>query len=586
MLLVCPGDREAVILVNRNTKHKVSLEEKIMKFRHFLPAFVLTFCVTCTALADRTLNRNEVLQIFQQLTSQPRKTWIPAGTIEAMRSEYKAPKITDENELLNRISQKVAEYQNSTNKRELSEDLQALTLDAVPFNVRYELANEYTMDSQVVVKYDGSRFYWEINVLSRSDSVQPDTSLRGNYMTNQFNLSGNARRIFVWDGEKYTTYFLPINQANVDTTNSVPHNVNGPLTAGVIPWGYGIYTYDNLAVVNTSAVETTSDSQTLIQLTINRSVGTEMVLTLDPAKNYAITNCITSRPDGSTILQQYSNYQQTAGTWIPRMISLEQYEANTSKLLSRDRWDITDVNVDVPTADAFKIDFKPAAMIQYSNPSTAVCRKTDKNKVNCATVAIKYVAEKFGKTVSDKKLASLLSGNNQTNLSAMKNFVNGLGLYCQAVNADLQSLKNLKDYQVIVHLSGKNHFAVLDELNKDAKMANFMKYTALLISDKPLEKQFAALPDAQMKTITGAAYACTKLLQEHSETPCPAPVGGNCGDQLYYIYYERWGCQYATSGTCSTSYMIRYQTSPCVYDSVYDACMTTEWTSYYMRACA
>ena len=378
-------------------------------------AFVLILSVTCAAFADRDLSRTEILQIFQQLTSQPKTTWLPAGTIEATHSEYRAPKITDTSELTARINQKITEYQNDTNKRELTEELQTLAASAIPFNVRYELANEYTMDTQVVVKYDGNKFYWEINVSSRNDSVKPETTLRANYMTNQFNLSGNARRIFVWDGEKYTNYFLPINQAMVDTTNRIPHAINGPLTAGIIPWGYGVYSYDNLAAASSTAIETTVDNQTQIQLTLTKPGGTEIALVLDPAKNNAVLSCITSRQDGSTVLQQYSNYSQVAGNWVPGTISLEQYAAGTNRLLSRDQWEITDVNGDVPSADAFKIDFKPAAMIQYSNPAKpAVCRQTDKNKVNCATVALKSAAAKFGKNASDKKLASLVSKSGQS----------------------------------------------------------------------------------------------------------------------------------------------------------------------------
>ena len=87
------------------------------------------------------------------------------------------------------------------------------------------------------------------------------------------------------------------------------------------------------------------------------------------------------------------------------------------------------INAEVPAADAFKIDFKPAAMIQYSNPAkAAVCRQTDKNKVNCATVALKHAAAKFGKNLSDKKLASLVSkSDNRRTFLAMKKFVDNSG---------------------------------------------------------------------------------------------------------------------------------------------------------------
>jgi len=588
--------------------------------RYILSTFVLTFFTACTAFADRDLSRDEILQLFGQLTSQPRQTWIPAGTIEAARSEYKAPKITNENELIARIGQRITEYANNTNKRELTEELQTLAAGAIPFNVRYELANEFTMDSQVIVKYDGNKFYWEINVTSRNDSIRPEISLRANYMTDQFNLLGNARRIFVWDGGKYTAYCLPINQATVDTT-STSHTVNGPLTAGVIPWGYGAYSYAGLAAADTSAVETTVDNQTQIQLTINKAGGAEIVLSLDPAKDYAVTSCITTRQDGSVSLQQYSNYSQVGANWVPGTILLEKYEANTGRLLSRDRWDITDINAEVPPVDAFKIDFKPAARVEYTNLNKpALCRANQTAPAatgNCATAALKYVAAKFGKNLSDKELASLVSKSaNQTSLLAMKKFVNNTGLYCTAVDADIKALKNLKNCRVILHLPDKNHFAVLDEIGDGVRVldpisgkiygvTDLSKCAAILISDKPFEKQlacgetslasgrshgpiggFAAIPDARLQTIAGAlGFTCTKVIQTAGEQPCTPPVGTVCPGS-YIWYFERYGCQLASSGSCSSTYLPRSKSCYCAYDNEYEMCVwSEEWTYTYMRAC-
>lgn len=212
-----------------------------MNTKQFVLAILSLLSLSGIALGDRQLERAEILRILQNLTSQPRKTWIPAGTIEAKREEYKAPKTKDLTEISARISEEIQEYQSNPNKQEQTENLQKMKLDATPFNVRYGLLNEYTMNSNVVVKFDGDRFYWEINVNSRTDSVKPGPDLEGNFMTDHFDLDFNTRRIFAWDGQKYTTYCLPGNFAMVDSTDSVPRGVNGPLTAGLIPWGYGYY---------------------------------------------------------------------------------------------------------------------------------------------------------------------------------------------------------------------------------------------------------------------------------------------------------------------------------------------------------
>ncbi len=75
-----------------------------MKAKHFVLAIILLLSVSCVTFADRQLDRAEILQIFEKLTSQPKKTWIPAGTIEATHEEYRAPKTTELNEINNRIN--------------------------------------------------------------------------------------------------------------------------------------------------------------------------------------------------------------------------------------------------------------------------------------------------------------------------------------------------------------------------------------------------------------------------------------------------------------------------------------------------
>jgi len=52
-----------------------------MKNTHatFVLAAALCLSLVAMASAQRTLERAEILDIFQELTDQPRRTWIPAG---------------------------------------------------------------------------------------------------------------------------------------------------------------------------------------------------------------------------------------------------------------------------------------------------------------------------------------------------------------------------------------------------------------------------------------------------------------------------------------------------------------------------
>jgi len=600
-----------------------------MKIRNFASIAVFLLCVSSAAFADRPLDRTEILQIFQRLTSQPRKSWIPTGTIEARHEEYKAPKITDLKELNKQIRQKIAEYQSKPDKGELTENLQKMRCDAIPFNVRYELSNEYTMNSSVVVRFDGNRFYWEINVDSRTDSVTVGKDLADNYMTEQFSLDWNSRRIFAWDGEKYTTYFLPGNHAIVDTTDSTPHVVNGPLTAGFIPWGYGYYTYENLSTIESSAVEVSTNGQTHMHLTLNNSDGSEMLFVIDPAKDYAVISCVITGHGDVVISKHYCNYQSIGGNWVPSTILLERYEDGSKRLLARDLWDITAIDSNVLEADSFDVSYENDALIEYFSlvadepvmydyselvdteqllvDKLAFAASEGIQPQNCATAALKYTISQLGKDVTDQQLAKVIAEpNNTTSLYSMKRFVQQLGLYCRAVKTDIQTLKSLDNCEVILHIPGKNHFVVLSNIDEnyiriiDLASNKFyyrtdidffgMDWTegiAFLISNSPIAGEFTEIDNWQLQTITGASgYSCTRLLQEYNVIYC-VYIGGTC-DGYYRGYYTRYGCESAESGSCSMPVMIRYKKTPCIEDP-YDpfACTGTgEWTCYYMRACA
>jgi hypothetical protein len=598
-----------------------------MNTRIFSGIIVIVLFGSGIAVADRPLERAELLQIFEQLTAQPRKTWIEAGTIEASHQEYVAPAVTDVNEINRQITAEVQRYRNESNKRELAEEMQKMKLDAIPFNIRHELSNEYTMHSTEQVKFDGKRFYWEINVDSRSDSVKPGSDLAGNFMTQQFDLGANQRRIFVWDGEKYTTYFLPGNNAIVDAGGNSPHPVNGPLTAGIIPWGYGRYTYSNLCAVESSGVESTANGETQIVLTLKEANGSESHFILDSAKNYALINCLIEKPDGSTISRQYSDYASIAGSWVPKTVLIEQFEAGSGRLKTRDLWNLTAIDENVPQAKAFDMSYESDAMVEYySDKSTkpamyrqssavdtsrlmakrlAIAKSDGANTRNCATIVTGYVASELGITISDKDLASLLNQTSgATSMYDMKSFLQGFGLYCRAVKTNIDTLKKLNGCKAILYFPGKSHFVVVDRIDDqyvwitDLSSAKFYDRTeisffdmdwtngtALLVSKQPIRGDFNEIGSDRLADIIGSGYACTYLIQDYDVIFC-SYVGGLCGGK-YYIYYPRYACAAADSGSCSSKRLVRYKSSPCINDpEIIDACTVTgEWTSYYIMAC-
>ncbi|MBN1806568.1 MAG: hypothetical protein JW837_15070 [Sedimentisphaerales bacterium] len=596
-----------------------------MSTKHFIITILFSLSISCPALADRQLERAEILEIFEKLTSRSETTWISTGILEAKHEEYRAPKTTNTAEINSEISEQIREYQNNPSKRELTIELQKMKLDAIPFNVRYRQSNTYTMNSTVILRYDGDRFYWEIDVSSRTDSVRPDASLEGNYMTEEFNLNYNKRRIFAWDGQKYTHYFLPGNHAVVDTTGTLPQAVNGPLTAGYIPWGHGDYTYAKLSAAELSAEEKSVNGQTRIEITIDNSDGSVMEFVTDPKKDYAVIS--SSIDDLDTVVSSiYSDYQMVSGRWVPSDISIERFDSGTDRLLSYDIWSFTRISGETPPSWSFNVDFEADASIEYrsllSNQSAmynysyvvdteqllldrlAYAATEGTQLQNCATAALKYTMRQSGKEVTDQQLAQLVSRQDKTtSLYKMKKFVERQGLYCRAVKLDINSLGNLQGCEAILHLPEKNHFIVLGEVDDryigsiDLSSKRFyyrtdisffgMKWTdgtALLISNRPINLQgsFTEISNSGLNNISGGnGWQCIDKIQESDTVYCDTSCVG------YYQYYpERWGCKYVGSGYCAHSSHLRKEETPCIVNPYGDGCTGTgDWTEYYMWAC-
>lgn len=591
--------------------------------------------------AERQLAREEILPILQTLSEKPRKFWITSGAMEATHSEYRAPKLENEGEIEALAQEELQAYIESPDKIEQSRKLQEMKCNAIPFNVRYRLANEHTMRSRHTIKVDNDKFHWQISVLSREDSIKPGG---GSFMSEHFNLRWNTERIFSWDGQKYTIYFVAGNQAVVkENSGNLPIAVTGPLTAGVVPWGYGKYCYDSLAAANISAVETEFSGQSELQLTLQYPDESEIFLVLDPEKNYAVIHQAIHEKNVKTTLQTCRDYQLIAEQWMPAHIEIEQYENTgySSRLVARDEWDFISIGSEKLKPENFVTPFANDTLIEYFSsllPEPLKYRHsapTDQNRTvdtnfllyeylgrktsyesvpsNCATVGLKYIALQFGKNISDLELASLLENPGKTTtLYALKEFAQSLGLYCRAVQTDLQTLRNLNSYQVILHLPAKNHFTVwgnmddtyirLIDLSKNhffyrtrltAFQAEWNAGTALVISEKPIELtgNFHEIPESDQQQIIGSdncdfgCFACTKPIQYYNVIFCPEPIY-TCGGQ-YREYSARYTCEPGPSGSCEGTGMLRYIESPCVDDPYHPGeCMITGiWTSYFMRAC-
>jgi peptidase C39-like protein len=596
-----------------------------MKCAYVTLVALVTLCAATVTNGQRTLAKTETLEIIDKLTSQRPTTWLPAGTIEAKHQEFRAARVTDSAQVDAAIQQQVQAYQSSASKILRAEELQKQYLEAIPFNTRYAMANEYNMTSSVTVKYDGDRFYWNISVTSRTDSVQPSADLAGSEMLDRFDATQSRERVFTWDGQQYTIHTVSANHAIADAANRLPRGLNGPLTAGIVPWGQGTLSSGNLSAAKVTATEVLRDGIDQIEMTIEPADGSAMVFVLDPAKDYAVTSCILTSPNDTITSRYYSGYRKVAGSWVPSTILLERHDLFTDRLLASDKWDLTTIDGTVPGSEQFNAAYRANTVIEYHSPASTKAsiyyysNATDteqllaerltyaategKNRQNCATAALKHVAARLGKSVADRTLAPIVQPNGQTTMDMLSRTARGLGLYCRAVRTDLATLTDLPNCQAILHIPGKDHFVVLDRVddrdawivdlssstfyyrkNKALLPMDWSEGTALLVSKEPIAGPFAEIGhDALAMLSSGAGWSCTRLLQAESQSYCTATEYDCWG--AFRWYYKRWGCEYAPIGSCTTQSLARYAKDECVWDAIRGCTSLYDWEFSYMSAC-
>ncbi|MHC4186722.1 MAG: cysteine peptidase family C39 domain-containing protein, partial [Planctomycetota bacterium] len=239
--------------------------------------------------------------------------------------------------------------------------------------------------------------------------------------------------------------------------------------------------------------------------------------------------------------------------------------------------------------------------------------KENSHTNNCATVAVKYAALKFGNEISDSNLAQLINKSDETtSLHSMKDLLQENGLHCLAVQTDIQTLKNfMQNYQVILHLPDINHYVVLQDVDdkyvwlvdlnrkrffyrKKIKefSADWDKGTALLISKEPIniQGQVSNISDEELNSIIGSDgignYSCSKVIQQGDVVFC-SKVGWLCGGRYSY-YLIRYGCEPdENGGDCFGEPMISKVSWTCI-NKPSDPLMCSilgDPVSFYIRAC-
>lgn len=559
-----------------------------MQRKQLLSAVIVALALCGRSAGQRTLDRAEVLDLFRVLTDEPRDTWIASGVIHARHLEYRA-------------------------------------------------AADQILESDVTIRYDGDRFYWEVNI--DSDNGGP-ASGRGP-SRGGVDVSWNRNRLFVWDGQKYTLYFKPGNQAIVyEDTSRVPIVVNGPLTAGLIPWGYGTFTYEALSGAQVSAIETQRDGRTVTELTVSGLAGTavlQMTFLLDREKDYAVLASTVRNEGRSIVVGTCDGYRLVGGRWVPATVEVERYDdgRTPAQRLSFDRWDLTSVSTQITEAAPFeaglapdarveeytKLSEKPLAYYRRPQADTEALRRMrleiiaagKTSSVNCAAVTTRYVLSRAGKEMTQQEAASLAPKDGTgASLHAIKAVLAGAGLNCRAVRTNIDALRKVKDCLVILHLPARKHFIVLDHIDDrrvwlidldhnrfyyprdiDSFSLDWPDGTALLVSQQSpgAAEGLDVIPETELKQMVGAdsfgTYSCSQLIQDYHVVYCSPGIGVPC-EGRYQVYEPRYACELdAAGGSCDGQALIGSMYMDCIENpfSPGDCTTTGDWIVRYMHAC-
>ena len=486
--------------------------------------------VTGSLWADQLMEPSQTEQLVRHLIDNPRQFWISQGTIQARHLEYYG-------------------FENT-----LKESTETMYHD----NSRFRL-DVYLKDG---LSIDG---------LSQKNGIRQ--------FQQDFKL--NRSRVFIWDNQKFVQYFESADYAVIitDPQNTPAENCGGPMTAGIIPWGYGDFTFPIIMSQNPKSYESLDNNQTKILLEyVNETTTPAMHVSfmLDPSMDNAVLS-YSIENEQALLRQTYENYTQVGNRWVPSKILVERFDkrSGSPQLLSYEDWLFETIDASTPSDSLFSVQFKngtdvelkPAGDIRsflYNasdrvditkilEDKIALTETQEPDSINCATAAIQHIAKQYSKNISPSQLGTLVSAETKkTTLSDMKQILENADLNCMAIMTDLETLERIPDCTVVLHLALSNHYVILDHVDEDGiwviDLINRKFYTkkeigdflqewnhgiALLVSDNPitppLDAEFRYLQTDEMSQIQGGdfgTYSCTDQLQVTEQILCPEPMGG------------------------------------------------------------
>lgn len=472
-----------------------------------------------TSVNGRTLSQLEVQSLLKELTSQSQMGWIETGTVKGFIVEESWPTYDYANsEIEARIRSEITAFETPALQTVVNSKLQLDYFQAMPYNIRYAYRASTREELELSIQCHKGRYFWEATVVDFKDladlSNYSDIPYRltttdekffaqtqpAPHAIIRFNPDWNQKRICSWDGKEHIQYNYSLDRMINHVSRTATDKLLGlpsPLTAGLIPWGYGIFTLENLNSMDVVAQKAWDEDDSVIILTLTDEtqkdklvIKAKFIRKISPYGKNSLALVEKTIMSDNKLLQKavLSAHIWLSNTWVPKLIVTEKYnylygaERTTRKTLRLDYSTEIPQGQMVPSISGALVEYRAPGLsrsLRYrmseriDNEAVlaeklALIQRSSQTKSlysNCATLSLGYAASQLGRPLDDKQLAELIDTNGMTNLQAMVQVARRNGLHAQAVRTDLKHLAKLDSHQVILHIPKKDHYIVLGDVD-------------------------------------------------------------------------------------------------------------------------
>ncbi len=342
-----------------------------------LSATVLLCVVTLVWTPAVVLAASQAQEVFRELLDANKFLLDNnQGEMVALLTEHILPKTTDEKAIRARVDRRLDQFRELQQKNPQSEKTRFDLELAIPFNARYDLMNESTTKSRITYRWQGDKYYYDMEVLDRQDSIKPSKELRELGTTHVFMTKWNGQRIFTFDNDKAVNYFKPAHAVHIQRGRL---RLQNPRAWGIPAVMGQLANSQTLNGYNWSTQPVKINDKPHQELLGEGPEGQWIRIIYDPGFETRPLH-VEYQGQYSAAAAHYGNYEQIDDQWFPKKMFLQSYKIEVNpdtgqtsrKLYKEITWEIERADP-APTfgPDSFKAGLQPGDRVtdfRYNPP--------------------------------------------------------------------------------------------------------------------------------------------------------------------------------------------------------------------------